>query len=112
MRSINLEDGRPNTLDAMNTLNNRIYSERATRARCVKIIHGYGSTGKGGAIRTACRQKLMEYKRRKVIKDYCPGESFGPFHEEGRRIVDAVPEVKSDIDWGRDNPGITIVVFR
>ena len=112
MRIINLEIGMPNTLDAMSTLNNRIYAERATRARCVKIVHGYGSTGKGGAIRKECRQKLMEYRRRGVIKGYCPGEKFGPFSEEGRKLVEICPEVRSDSDWGRENQGITVVLFR
>ena len=112
MRIINLEIGMPNTLDAMSALNNRIYAERATRARCVKIVHGYGSTGKGGAIRKACRQKLMEYRRRGVIKDYCPGEKFSPFTEEGRKFMELCPELRTDMDWGRDNQGITIVLFR
>ena len=68
MNTINLEAGMPNSQDAMVTLNNRIYAERASRARYVKIIHGYGSTGQGGTIRKACRQKLSEFRRRGIIK--------------------------------------------
>ncbi len=112
MRTINIEIGMPNSEDAMNTLNNRIYSERASRARCVKIIHGYGSTGKGGILKKACRQKLMGYRRSGIIKAYCPGENFGPFSEEGRKLVELCPELKNDLDWGRENPGVTIVLFR
>ena len=112
MRTINLEAGMPTSLDAMNTLNNRIYAERATGARCVKIIHGYGSTGRGGTIRTECRRKLLEYKVRHVIKQIVPGEKFGPFSEEGRSLSAVCPEVRKDIDWGRDNPGITVVMFK
>ena len=102
----------PNTQDALTALNNRIYAERATGARCVKIIHGYGSTGRGGAIRKACRQKLPEYRRRGVIKDWCAGESLGPFSEEGRRFAEKCPEVRNDTDWGRENHGITVVMFK
>ena len=112
MRTINLEAGMPTSLEAMNTLNNRIYAERATGARLVKIIHGYGSTGRGGIIRKECRRKLLEYKVRHVIKQICHGEKFGPFSEEGRSLSAACPEVRKDIDWGRDNPGITIVMFK
>ncbi|MCR5200847.1 MAG: Smr/MutS family protein [Saccharofermentans sp.] len=112
MRTINLEAGMPTSQAAMNTLNNRIYAERASGARCVKIIHGYGSTGRGGAIRKECRRKLLEYKTRRVIKDICPGEKFGPFEEDGRRMSAVCPEVRNDIDWGRSNPGITIVMFK
>lgn len=112
MRTINLEAGMPTSIDAMNTLNNRIYAERASGASCVKIIHGYGSTGKGGVIRKDCRMKLTEYRRRGVIKGMIFGEKLGPFDEEGRRAAASHPELRSDIDWGRDNPGITIVFFK
>ena len=112
MKTINIEAGMPNSQEAMTTLNNRIYAERATGVRCVKIIHGYGSTGKGGTIRVVCRQKLLEYRRRGVIKDICPGENLGPFSEEGRRFAEKCPEIRKDIDWGRDNNGITVVLFK
>lgn len=112
MKTINIEAGMPNSQDAMTTLNNRIYAERATGARCVKIIHGYGSTGKGGTIRKVCRQKLLEYRRRGVIKYICTGEDLGPFSEEGRRFAEKCPEIRKDIDWGRENNGITIVLFK
>lgn len=112
MQTINLESGMPNTLDAMANLNNRIYAVRASGTRAAKIIHGYGSTGKGGAIRKSCRHKLLEYRRRGVIKDLCAGEKLGPFSEEGRRFAEKFPEVRKDIDWGRMNEGITIVLFK
>lgn len=112
MKIINLEDGRPSTIDAMTTLNNRIYAVRASGVRMAKIIHGYGSTGHGGTIRKECRHKLLEYRRRGVIKDLCAGEKFGPFDEEGRRVAAFAPEVRSDTDWGRANAGITIIFFK
>ncbi len=99
-------------MEAMTTLNNRIYAERASGAKCVKIIHGYGSTGKGGTIRTVCRQKLLEYRRRGMIKYICHGEDLGPFSEAGRMFAEKCPEVRKDIDWGRENNGITIVMFK
>ena len=112
MKTINLEAGMPDSLSAMNTLNNRIYAERATGARCIKIIHGYGSTGKGGAIKIACHRKLNEYCRRGIIKDFCPGEDLGPFSARGRDFAVSCPEVRRDIDWGMDNEGITIIQFK
>ena len=112
MRTINIENGMPTSDQAMVTLNNRIYAERASGARAVKIIHGYGSTGKGGVIRKACLLKLRDYKRMRVIKDFCPGDRFGPFDEDGRRLAQTFPELRSDVDWGRHNDGITIVLFK
>ena len=111
MKIINIEIGMPNSQEAMNTLNNRIYAERATGAKLVKIIHGYVSTGKCGTIRKVCRQKLLEYRRRGMIKDICPGENLGPFSEDGRRFAEKCPEIRRDSDWGMNNNGITIVMF-
>lgn len=112
MRVINIESGMPTAEQAMLTLNNRIYAERASGVRTVKIIHGYGSTGKGGAIRKTCLMKLRDYKRMRIIKDYCPGDRFGPFDEEGRRMAGLCPDVRSDSDWGKHNDGITVVLFK
>ena len=112
MRIINLENGLPDTATAMSRLNNGLYAARATGDRYAKIIHGYGSTGKGGAIKSACLRELRGYKTRRVIKDYCSGDKFGPFSEEGRRFATADPAVKKDKDWARSNDGITIVAFR
>ena len=112
MRVINLETGMPTADQAVNTLNNRIYAERASGARCVKVVHGYGSTGHGGAIRKAARQKFLDYKGRGIIRNLCYGEKLGPFNDEGRRFAESCPEIRSDIDWGRENPGITIVQFK
>ncbi|MCR5340134.1 MAG: Smr/MutS family protein [Saccharofermentans sp.] len=112
MKTINIEIGMPNSQEAMMTLNNRIYAERASGVRMVKIIHGYGSTGKGGTIRKVCRQKLLEYRRRWIIKDICSGEDLTPFSEEGRRFAEKYPEIRRDSDWGMGNPGVTIVAFK
>ena len=65
----------PTSLEAMNTLNNRIYAERATGARLVKIIHGYGSTGRGGVIRKECRRRGIE-KLKVVYSDEEPRRPF------------------------------------
>ena len=42
---------------------------RVSRAKAVKLIHGYGSTGRGGKIRDAVRDELAVMKRRKIISD-------------------------------------------
>jgi len=112
MKQIDLEEGRPDVATAMVRLNNRIHAARATGDRACKIIHGYGSTGKGGAIKSACLSELRGYKRRGFIKDFCPGEKFGPFSEDGRRMVAAFPELNRDRDWARMNDGITVILFK
>lgn len=112
MRVINLENGMPDAATAMSRLGNQIFLVRSSGCAYAKIVHGYGSSGKGGAIKSACLRELLGYKKRRIIKDFCPGEKFGPFSEEGRRIVALHPEIKKDIDWARSNDGISIIVYK
>ena len=112
MKIINLESGMPDVSTALSRLQNGLYAARATGDRQAKIIHGYGSTGRGGAIRSAVRSELRSYRRRGVIKAFCPGEEFGPFSQGGRDMVFKDPSFKNDRDWARSNDGITIVSFR
>ena len=112
MRVINLESGLPTSEMAMSRLNNQIFLVRSSRVSAAKIIHGYGSSGKGGVIKAATLRQLRQYKQRGVIKDFCPGEKFGPFSEEGRRVVARLPELRKDSDWARSNDGVTIILFK
>lgn len=97
---------------ARRMLDDGLTCARAKRERAVKIIHGYGSTGKGGAIKSDVGALLAGYKRTGRIKDYCAGEDFEPFSENGRRIAQEYPELRRDKDYTRGNQGITIVLLR
>jgi len=85
---------------------------RRVGVQTVKIIHGYGSTGDGGAIRIAARNFLCEQLEANRIKAFCPGENFGPFESSGRKMIALAPSLRQDPDWGRQNDGITIVIMK
>ena len=112
MVTINIEEGKPDVRTALVRLNNRLYAVRATGAKFAKVVHGYGSTGTGGAIKGAVKTELLTYVGRGVIKDFCTGDEFGPFSPKGRDIVAKYPDLRSDRDWARNNDGITVVVFK
>ena len=78
----------------------------------IKIIHGYGSSGKGGAIRTAIRQKLEEYVYLGKIKTFIPGEAFTAMMGYADLIFKYKNELKGDRDYHHGNDGITFVMFR
>ena len=109
---INLEQGLPTVDSALMRLRLELSTLRRTGISTIKIIHGYGSTGVGGAIRTATRQFLSEQLKEGKIKAYCGGEVFGPFESSGRNIVHLAPSLRKDTDWGNQNDGITMVVLR
>lgn len=108
---INLEAGMPTVDRARIRLDQELRSARSHGARAVKIIHGYGSSGKGGAIRREVQVILAGKKRSGQIRAYVPGERFSPFHAEAREIIDKCPELARDRDYTRSNDGVTIVLL-
>lgn len=109
---VNLEQGMPYVDEAIRRMNAGLRSARAGGARVVKLIHGYGSSGTGGKIRTAVATELANKKRSGEIKEYVRGEDFTPFSDSCRRVLDLVPELQKDKDYLRCNQGITIVLLR
>jgi hypothetical protein len=109
---INLEHGLPTVDAALMRLRLELSTLRRTGVTTIKIIHGYGSSGIGGAIRTATRQFLSEQLKEGKIKSYCAGEVFGPFEATGRNIVHLAPALRKDNDWGNQNDGVTLVILR
>lgn len=108
---INLKTNRPTTETALKKMKLELLTLRRIGVTRVKIIHGYGSTGKGGSIRSAVRAELLEQAREGKIKAFCPGEMFGPFEKQGRAILEIDPAFRSDNDWARSNDGVTLVAL-
>lgn len=111
LKTVNIEKGRPMCEEAMRRLSQELRIARAGRLPAIKIIHGYGSTGQGGAIKTAAHRLLRERLSRGEIKAFVAGEDFSAFTNAGRAAVAARPELRNDIDFGRQNDGITVVLL-
>lgn len=112
IKEINLEEGMPFVDQALDRLNRIIKDEYDAGESVIKIIHGYGSTGKGGKIKTAVRRELKIMKEEGYIVDFCPGEEFEPFTESGRRVLITHKDAGKDRDYARYNHGITMIVLR
>ena len=84
---------------------------RGQRVALLKIIHGYGSTGAGGDIRIAAQKRLYELAEAGQIRGCIFGENWAKSDEATWRLLQAHPELKSDLDLGRGNQGITVVVI-
>ena len=110
-RVINLEKDMPKVDTALFQLRLEMSTLRRSGVKAVKIIHGYGSSGSGGAIRVAAQQYLRDQLKEGRIRAFCPGEQFGPFESSGREIVTKSPAFRRDPDWGRQNDGITVVLI-
>ena len=106
---LNLEEGMPVVSEALDRLRLGLQEMRFRRVKVVKLIHGYGSTGRGGKIRAGVREELAGMKRKKLIRDYIPGEDFGPVDAASRKLAEQCGNIVRDPDYGRMNHGITVV---
>jgi Uncharacterized protein conserved in bacteria len=108
---VNLENGMPTVLQARQLLEQALRTARARRCPAIKIIHGYGSSGKGGAIKRDVLSLLAQKKHSGQIRCFVPGGDFSPFSASARTILDACPALAKDRDYNRGNDGITIVLL-
>lgn len=111
MKELNLEHGMPTVDTALRWLESELDAARKMRRPALKLIHGYGSSGRGGKIRTACRKYLREQAESGGIRLVIRGEDFSIFSEVTRRSFILCGELRNDRDLDRENRGVTFVVF-
>ena len=106
-----MEAGMPTVEQARIRLGQELRIAKAQGETLLKIIHGYGSTGKGGAIKKDVQLQLGAKKRQGFIRDFVKGENFSPFDENSRKLTAAEPSLSKDKDYYNANEGITIVLI-
>lgn len=111
LREVNLEQGMPLADAAIRRLTYELHQSRRMGCTVLKIIHGYGSSGRGGRIRIEARQYLDRLKHRNEIADYLPGETFSIFSEATRSAFSVCGELRQDRDLERHNNGVTFIVL-
>lgn len=108
---INVKEGNVSSDTAVIRLSNSILTEKRKGTKIIKIIHGYGSTGVGGAIRIAVRDFLRKNSKMYGIKHVIFGENFNTSSASTVPIVKQYPQLRTDEDFNKENDGITIIVL-
>jgi hypothetical protein len=111
IETLNIEEGRPTIDEARRKLIDVIRSARERGVAALKIIHGYGSSGVGGALRPALRKSLSLRKKEGLVNCFAYGEKWSPFDPMSQAVLAACPALSGDRDLAQSNPGITIVVL-
>ena len=112
IRTFNVEAGLPTLEEARRLVIEEIRQAKRAGARVLKIIHGYGSSGKGGTLCVGLRRSFGLRKKEGLIKDFIAGEDFSIFNEAVLALLEAVPELRGDPDLNATNEGITILRLR
>lgn len=111
IREFNLELGHPPVAEALCRLESELCAAKSMHAPVLKIIHGYGSSGKGGRIRTACRSYLQLAQTEGRLKYIICGEVFSLFNETTRQAFRICEALRQDRDLDQYNNGVTFVIF-
>jgi hypothetical protein len=111
LKILNIEAGWPTIEEARQRLLAEILQAKQSRVVAVKIIHGYGSTGKGGALRGPLRKSLLRRKKEGLVTRVIFGENWSVFEEDARYAIECCPELRSDRDLNHSNEGMTIAVL-
>lgn len=79
--------------------------------KVMKVIHGYGSHGVGGAIKIAFLKKCEELKRQKKIDDYVCCDQWTPKNIVRKIATNYCPDLMADKELYLLNPGCSIVIL-
>ncbi|MEF9853094.1 MAG: Smr/MutS family protein [Hydrogenoanaerobacterium sp.] len=110
-QNINIESGMPTVEAARARLSQGLRSAKSQGFTVARIIHGYGSTGKGGAIKQDVQRTLQQKRASGQIRAFVKGEDFSPFDASARLIIEHCPQMSRDLDYNRQNHGVTIVLL-
>ena len=104
---LNIKSGMPLADDAMRYLQDSLDRLRRERCGCVLMVHGYGSTGKGGAICTRARSWLRAQEKAGRVKRVIPGEEFQLFNFDALALKNTYRELEPLLRVC--NHGVTVV---
>jgi hypothetical protein len=109
LKTYNVEAGFPSLDEARRLVLEEIRKSRREGVRVLKIIHGYGSSGRGGTLNHGLKKSFALRKKEGVIKDFITGENFTIFNPIVLELLEAVPELRADPDLSATNEGVTVL---
>lgn len=86
--------------DALSTARN------SSSLRILKIIHGHGSSGKGGSTKEVARN--WAFRQRSRVRGIINGENYEVYDTDVQEMRSEVGQYP-DIDLNNGNPGITVI---
>ena len=111
IKIIDLEDGLPKVEEARLRMQRELQVARQQGYAAVKLIHGYGSSGVGGALRVELQKELQRLTGTGGVRSFIAGEEWRVSNEKTWELLKRYPEWKRDSDLGKANKGISIVLL-
>ncbi|MGH7481786.1 MAG: Smr/MutS family protein [Longimicrobiales bacterium] len=109
VQTLRLKDGLPTVDAAIARLDRKLDTLRLRGPGLLKVVHGWGASGTGGAIRDAVRSHLRELGRRGLVRRYLAGEDYSGDADGGADLLKRYPPLQKTLRADRQNPGITFI---
>jgi len=109
VRLINLEQGHPLVEEAIRRMKNELSTAKMSGCKAAILIHGYGSTGTGGAIKPAVCKNLSQPVLVGIVKDWVAGENW---LTKKQAFLAYCPTLKEQVRHIDGNQGITVVLLK
>ena len=107
--TINLKEDMPPVDIALCNMELEIEVGKISGVKAIKFIHGYGSSGVGGVICKAVRERLASLKKQRIIKDYIFGEDWDINNPKCFKLLTKLSSGYDGEDLNNSNSGMTIV---
>ena len=109
VKEINIERGNPDVETAIRKMVNELSTAKRAGFRAVVLIHGYGSSGTGGAIKTAVSEKLKERSLSGVVRSFAGGEDW---INRKREFIEVCTQLRDFNTYIEGNKGITVISLK
>lgn len=109
LKFINLKECSPTVDYALAVVEIEIENAKAEGVTAIKVLHGYGSHGRGGVILVELRRRLRQLKNQNKITDYFGGDEWNIFSPRTLAILNSDKSISGDEDLNKVNSGITII---
>jgi hypothetical protein len=109
--TVNLEEEYPTLEEARRRLKAELERCRSRKVAAIKLIHGYGSSGVGGALRHGIRKSLISRRKEGSVRAVVFGENWNIFDSVAQSMLEQCPALSKDRDLFNYNPGISVVLL-
>ena len=109
VQEVNIEKGFPNVEAALQKLKAFLTTSKRQGVKAVIVVHGYGSTGDGGAIKTAVLKCLRDKSMCGIVRDFSCGDEW---INRKKEILNLCKSLESHERKISGNVGVTAVLLK
>lgn len=109
--TIDIKSDQQSVAEALAQFENAVETYKIGGYKVLKVIHGYGSHGIGGAIRVEFLKKCKDLKNRKIIYDYTCCDKWIDKNPVKKIAINYCADLLADAELRYLNSGCSIVIL-